>query len=364
MAMGVVVMGGFLLFNTHVVYAQSVSPEHAVVEAVTPDGAPSANAAGASSDPMSAESISNAPVHEVAVGDTLSNIAERYNVEVANLAAYNQILDYNHVVIGQKLRIPPAGETITEAAPDIIPGSDGYHVVRIGESLSAIARLYNMTLDELMELNDIDDPNLVQMGTMLRLTDKVKPPSYAIQPESDAVSITIQRGDNLAEIAAFYHTTLYQILSDNELTDADVRVGQQLKITPPATSMEAFSVNAPADGERHIVIDLSEQTLTAYQGDVEVLHSFVSTGKDATPTRVGEFKTYQKFDSQEMTGEDYDLPGVPWVMYYDKDMAIHGAYWHANFGIPTSHGCTNMSIPESKALYSWAPLGTPVTVEQ
>jgi lipoprotein-anchoring transpeptidase ErfK/SrfK len=45
-------------------------------------------------------------------------------------------------------------------------------------------------------------------------------------------------------------------------------------------------------------------------------------------------------------------------------MAIHGAYWHANFGIPTSHGCTNMSIPESKALYSWAPLGTRVIVQE
>jgi lipoprotein-anchoring transpeptidase ErfK/SrfK len=50
-------------------------------------------------------------------------------------------------------------------------------------------------------------------------------------------------------------------------------------------------------------------------------------------------------------------------MYYDEDRAIHGAYWNPNLGIPTTHGCTNMSIPESKALYSWAPLGTPVTVE-
>ena len=112
-----------------------------------------------------------------------------------------------------------------------------------------------------------------------------------------------------------------------------------------------------------VVIDLGDQTLSAYQGGIQVLHSIVSTGKDATPTRVGEFAIYQKLKSQEMSGEDYVLPGVPWVMYYDGEMAMHGAYWHANFGIPTSHGCTNMTIPEAKALYSWAPEGTRVVVQ-
>ena len=65
-----------------------------------------------------------------------------------------------------------------------------------------------------------------------------------------------------------------------------------------------------------------------------------------------------------MSGDDYDLPGVPWVMYYYDEYAIHGAYWHANFGTPTSHGCTNMTIAEAKALYSWAPLGTKVIVQE
>jgi len=369
MAVGFAVMGGFLLFNPHTAYAQSITPDNSIVRAfATHDAGTTQDATSAyqsdNSDPMSAAGLSNAPIHVVEVGDTLSNIAERYDVEVANLAAYNQISDYNTVVIGQKLRIPPAGQTITEPAADVIPGSDGYHVVRMGESLSGIAAQYGMTLDDLMAINEITDANLVQMGTMLRLTDRVKPPSEAIQPVSDIVTYTVRAGESLDEIAAAYHTTIDQIVSDNQLTDQDVHAGDHLLIDPPASSMEAFGVNAPADGERRIVIDLSEQTLTAYQGDVVVLQSVVSTGKASTPTRTGEFKTYQKLESQEMTGEDYDLPGVPWIMYYDEDRAIHGAYWNPHLGIATTHGCTNMSIPESKALYSWAPLGTPVSVEE
>jgi LysM repeat protein len=305
-------------------------------------------------------------IHEIVAGDTLTNVAQRYHVEPANLATYNQILDYNNVIIGQKLRIPPVGVTITEPAEVAVPGADGYHVVRMGESLSAIARLYNMTLDELMALNDIDDPNIVQMGMMLRLIDGVESPEKAIQPELTVVTHKIKRGETLAEIAQQYYTTVAQIRADNEMTDAEpkLKVGQELRIFPPATALQAFGIDAPIDGERKIVIDLSDQSLTAYQGDVVVLHTIVSTGKASTPTRVGEFATYLKYKSQHMSGEGYDLPGVPWVMYYDDEYAIHGAYWHANFGIPTSHGCTNMTIPESKALYTWAPMGTRVIVEE
>jgi LysM repeat protein len=294
----------------------------------------------------------------------LSTVAKEYNVEIANLAAYNQILDYNHVVLGQKLRIPPAGVTITKPAVETLPGADGYHVVREGDSMSAIARRYALTLEELMELNEIDEPNLVRMGTMLRVTGKVEMPSTVTAAELAVMTYTVQPGDSLSEIAQAYYTTVEQLRHDNKLSDMKISKGQELLIYPPATSLEAFGVDAPMDGERKIIIDLSEQTLTAYQGDVRVLHSLVSTGKDATPTLAGEFAIFQKLKTQHMSGEDYDLPGVPWVMYYYDEFAIHGAYWHANFGIPTSHGCTNMTIPESKALFAWAPLGTPVIVQQ
>ncbi|OUC08371.1 ErfK/YbiS/YcfS/YnhG family protein, partial [Litorilinea aerophila] len=107
---------------------------------------------------------------------------------------------------------------------------------------------------------------------------------------------------------------------------------------------------------------LSDQTLTAWQGDVVVMRTIVSTGKWSTPTVKGDFAIYLKLDSQHMYGDDYDLPNVPWVMYFYEDYAIHGAYWHTSFGIPVSHGCVNMRPEEAEALYRWASVGTLVRV--
>lgn len=377
--LGVLAVGSALLLQNHVASAQSVDPAQTAVtvttpEFVAPDSSVPDNVAPESTTPAQATTAeetaiteAESAIHVIKAGDTLSNVAQRYGVEPTDLAAYNQILDYNHVVIGQKLRIPPVGVTITEAAPELLaikPGAEGYHVIRKGESLSGIARLYNLTLEELMELNGVDNPNLVQIGTMLRLTAEVEPPTHVIVPELQAITHTVKSGDTLATIAKLYHTTDAQIRVDSKLAEDDLRVGQELQIFPPASALEAFGIDAPADGERKIVIDLSDQSLTAYQGDTVVLFSIVSTGKAATPTPPGVFAIYQKLKTQHMTGDDYDLPGVPWVMYYYDEYAIHGAYWHANFGIPTSHGCTNMTIPDSKALYSWAPIGTLVIVQE
>ena len=365
MVVGILVLSSALLLHPHIAHAQSAEPGPFPLDGFMPDVAPTVRDSAASDAVY--QPVASTPsdlVHVIATGDTLTNVAQRYGVEVASLAAYNQILDYNHVIIGQKLRIPPVGVAISAPAVATLPGADGYHVVRQGEALGAIAQRYGLTLEVLMTLNDIENPNLVQLGTMLRLTADVEPATAAIQVELDVLIYTVKRGDTLSEIAQAYGTTTGQISEDNGLTDMNVRVGQELKILPPAHAATVFGVNAPEDGERRIVIDLSDQTLTAYQGDVAVLYTYVSTGKDATPTRVGEFAIYQKLETQHMTGDDYDLPGVPWVMYYDADFAIHGAYWHANFGFPTSHGCTNMTIPDSKALYAWAPLGTRVTVQQ
>lgn len=329
-------------------------------------------------------------VHVIEPGENLTQVARRYNMPPRELAAYNQILDLNHVIIGQKIRIPEAGaganlpERIVEdmvvagsaspaapaqpvtSVPDL-PGSGGYHVVRQGEALGAIAKLYGIPLGELMRLNGLTDANHVLIGQLLRLTARVDaalPLGQKAPAPADTIYV-VQEGDTLASIAQAHNTTAEQIMSANGLPNAGfVYAGQRLRIRMPAAADKAFGIkDAPADGERWIQIDLSDQTLTAYQGDVAVLHTYVSTGKDATPTVPGTFAVYLKYESQRMTGEDYDLPGVPWVMYYDGDFAIHGAYWHANFGVPTSHGCTNMRIDEAKALYEWAPMGTRVVVQ-
>ena len=122
----------------------------------------------------------------------------------------------------------------------------------------------------------------------------------------------------------------------------------------------------PASDERWIDVNLTTQMLTAYEGQTPVLYSAISSGLWQFPTVTGEFHTWIKYESQDMTGYhlgyNYDLKDVPYVMYFFEDYAIHGAYWHNNFGTPMSHGCVNMNIPDAEWLYNWAPLGTLVSV--
>ena len=61
-------------------------------------------------------------------------------------------------------------------------------------------------------------------------------------------------------------------------------------------------------------------------------------------------------------GYDYYLPNVPYVQYFYRDYAIHGTYWHNNFGTPMSHGCVNLTIPDSQWIFNWASNGTVVNV--
>lgn len=114
--------------------------------------------------------------------------------------------------------------------------------------------------------------------------------------------------------------------------------------------------------DRWLEIDLSRQRLVAWEGNKPVYAVVVSTGKPSTPTRVGTFTVQTKYEVTRMTGPDYDVPDVPYTMYYDGGMAIHGAYWHNLFGTPVSHGCTNVAVNHAKWFFEWASVGTPVVV--
>ena len=73
-----------------------------------------------------------------------------------------------------------------------------------------------------------------------------------------------------------------------------------------------------------------------------------------------------KYESQDMTGYhlgyNYELEDVPHVMYFFEDYALHGAYWHNNFGVPMSHGCVNVNPVDAGWLFNWAPIGTTVNI--
>ncbi|MCC2628365.1 MAG: ErfK/YbiS/YcfS/YnhG family protein [Thermomicrobiales bacterium] len=133
------------------------------------------------------------------------------------------------------------------------------------------------------------------------------------------------------------------------------------------------AVAAPVAGaakpkaQKTIVVSVGQQMLWAYKGDKVVLSSYISTGRAGFDTPIGSFAVLSKLPSQTMEGviggEYYNVPDVPWVLYFtNSGHALHGTYWHSNFGTPMSHGCVNLPLDVAAWLYDWAPMGTPVRV--
>lgn len=121
-----------------------------------------------------------------------------------------------------------------------------------------------------------------------------------------------------------------------------------------------------------ITVDLGKQMLFAWDGGKIVYQTPVSTGMNLTPTVRGSFKIKSKYALQDMRGPSpykyiyptgkYYIKNVPNVMYFYQGYAIHGAYWHNNFGVRASHGCVNVPVPASQWLFSFADPGTRVEV--
>lgn len=143
---------------------------------------------------------------------------------------------------------------------------------------------------------------------------------------------------------------------------------------PVAPIASASSVNIPNaiaslqdSQQRWLEVDLSNQRLIAWQGDTQVYAVVMSGGTEFDPTLPGTFTIQSKHESARMQGQGYDgatydIPDVPFTMYYDGNYAIHGAYWHESFGTPVSRGCVNVAVNHAEWLFSWASVGTPVVV--
>ncbi len=141
----------------------------------------------------------------------------------------------------------------------------------------------------------------------------------------------------------------------------------------PATSLatvEARSASTFADAQpdaaarrgKWIEVILSQQRLIAWENGRAVMSAPISSGLARTPTRRGTFRIQKKYSAVRMRGPGYDLPRVPYTMFYSGNYAIHGAYWHNNFGRPMSHGCVNLPVSFARRLYAWAPRGTLVVI--
>ena len=159
----------------------------------------------------------------------------------------------------------------------------------------------------------------------------------------------------------------YQILDDKW----DVfyyAPGEHLRLIPDE-ELAPLSPGIPDDRKR-IEVRLNDQLLLAYENDNPVFTTRIASGAILRVgtyfTPRGSFMTYHKRATRHMAAGDitasgFDLPGVPWVMYFtESGISLHGTYWHNDFGHPRSHGCVNLTPQAAKWLFRWtSPLAPP-----
>jgi lipoprotein-anchoring transpeptidase ErfK/SrfK len=139
----------------------------------------------------------------------------------------------------------------------------------------------------------------------------------------------------------------------------------------PMSSPPPDEAGGAAATERWIDIDLGTQVLVAYEGTKPVFATLVSTGRGANATPPGVHRIWVKLrasDMENLADEDDDsdhdrfsIEDVPYVQYFDRGVALHGAFWHRDFGRPHSHGCVNLAPRDASWLFGFTaphlPLG-------
>ena len=130
-----------------------------------------------------------------------------------------------------------------------------------------------------------------------------------------------------------------------------------------------FAPISPMAEDKRIEVSLKDQKLYAYEGDALVYTARCATGAHFTieneglvdfTTPIGEHSVVRKRPSRHMHGfegrpDAYDLPGVPYCTYFTQSgAAVHGAYWHNDFGHPRSHGCVNVRPADAQWVYRWS----------
>ena len=213
-------------------------------------------------------------------------------------------------------------------------------------------------------------------GTVSIDYDKAKIQQFLDQPVSPIIATPPQDRKVIIDQASGSQVVVSEGHEGQQIQDTDKLAADVLNalnahqsLTKEVTVATApFKTVTVSGSGKWIEIDLTHQRATLYVGN-EVVNSFlISSGIASHPTRTGVFAVWLKVPEQTMTGgsaaagDYYYLPGVKWVSYFDEDRAMHGTYWHHNFGHPMSHGCINMTNDAAKIVYDFAPVGTKVVV--
>lgn len=167
--------------------------------------------------------------YTVQFGDTLSSIATRYGVTVENLASINGLSNPNLIYPGEVLKIYPENNR-NIVNRDKMEFSSTY-IVRLGDTLSFIARRFDTTVNDLVELNDIANPNLIYPGEILKIPTVGNEDSKSSSARQYTKTYIVQRGDTLTSISRKFDISVDRLAEINNIQDINlIYPGQVLKI--------------------------------------------------------------------------------------------------------------------------------------
>lgn len=191
--------------------------------------------------------------------------------------------------------------------------------------------------------------NVNASGQVVSTPTEAKDGKTVNNADAVATSITQSLGSDKAYTGSFETTTVKAEWKERTIADGAERLPYQA-----------------APGEKWVDLNLSDKTVTAYEGATAV-HGPVSIvdGAPETPTVTGTYKVYLQHEIQTMQGENADgtpyiAENVPWVSYFYSGYAFHGAAWRSSFGYSGSHGCINMPVSEAQWIYNWVDNNTVV----
>lgn len=168
--------------------------------------------------------------YTVQAGDSLGAIAQRFGVSVDTLVQLNGITDPNALTLGQQLKIPGSAQASTGSTGTT--GGSTTYTVQAGDTLAAIARRFNTTVEELVRLNNIANPNVLSLGQQLIVPAAGSTaPATGDTPSGQGQTYVVQSGDTLLGIARRFGVTMAQLQEANNIANPDrIYPGQVLVI--------------------------------------------------------------------------------------------------------------------------------------